>query len=221
MVIYTSDQGYFLGEHNYFDKRFRRKSEDAVCGSSASSHSGRSQGRPHDPERRFCSNVARLCGAGDTGHYAGRIFSPYLSGLVKKREEPLFITAIGKTVSPRRPAHYGVRTQTAKLIYYDGLVTESEAHKWEFYDLLTDPTETTNQYDQVEGDVSIKALVDELFSWRKKSRGSVKFLKTGQLLRGELFNKPFRKRFFLGEFSNSDTNPSSQHLQGFLRLLLI
>ena len=22
MVIYTSDQGYFLGEHNYFDKRF-------------------------------------------------------------------------------------------------------------------------------------------------------------------------------------------------------
>ena len=70
--------------------------------------------------------------------------------------------------SPRRPAHYGVRTQTAKLIYYDGLVTESEARKWEFYDLLTDPTETTNQYDQVEGDVSIKALVDELFSWRKK-----------------------------------------------------
>ncbi|MAN32118.1 MAG: acetylglucosamine-6-sulfatase, partial [Pedosphaera sp.] len=64
------------------------------------------------------------------------------------------------------PAHYGVRTQTAKLIYYDGLVTESEAHKWEFYDLQEDPQETRNVYDRTHNARLMRQMKHHLRQWR-------------------------------------------------------
>ena len=49
--------------------------------------------------------------------------------------------------SKPRPAHFGMRTHTDKLIYYDGLETDSDALRWEYYDLEDDPGEHINAYD--------------------------------------------------------------------------
>ena len=171
MVIYTSDQGYFLGEHNYFDKRFMLEESLRMPFVARLPHRIPA-GVKVDPmilNVDFAPMLLDYAGLGTPASMQGESFRSYLERPGQEAGRTSIYYRYWEN-SPRRPAHYGVRTQTAKLIYYDGLVTESEAHKWEFYDLLTDPTETTNQYDQVEGHASTKALVDELFLWRKKLR---------------------------------------------------
>ena len=60
--------------------------------------------------------------------------------------------------SVQRPAHFGIRTHQHKLIYYDGLTRNSESDRWEFYDLVDDPRETRNAYD----DARYKTLIEGL-----------------------------------------------------------
>jgi hypothetical protein len=47
---------------------------------------------------------------------------------------------------PERPAHSGIRTDSHKLTYYDGLTKTPSENCWEFYDLAADPLETQNVY---------------------------------------------------------------------------
>jgi hypothetical protein len=59
---------------------------------------------------------------------------------------------------PQRPAHFGIRTHEAKLIYYDGLTNVPPDARWEFYDLERDPRETRNAY----GDARHRAIIGNL-----------------------------------------------------------
>ncbi len=52
------------------------------------------------------------------------------------------------------PAHYGIRTENFKLIFYYGLPLDAQGAKsgdttpgWELYDLRNDPAERYNVYD--------------------------------------------------------------------------
>jgi arylsulfatase A-like enzyme len=62
-------------------------------------------------------------------------------------------------------AHYGVRTERYKLIYYyadaldqAGAIDESYEPEWELFDLQNDPNELYNRYD----DPAYQAVVKEL-----------------------------------------------------------
>ena len=66
-------------------------------------------------------------------------------------------------------AHYGIRTQHHKLIYYysdalgqAGAVDETHNPEWELFDLDKDPHELNNVYDDPEYKVVAKELRNEL-----------------------------------------------------------
>ena len=77
LVIYTSDQGFFLGDHGWYDKRFMyeeslrmpflvRYPREIQPGSSI---------RRNDPEYRLRRNVARLCRAPHPRGHAGNEYA--------------------------------------------------------------------------------------------------------------------------------------------------
>ncbi len=68
------------------------------------------------------------------------------------------------------PAHYGIRTQTHKLIYYYGealgttnSIDQPTPPEWELFDLASDPQELRNVYDDPAHGETVASLKDELY----------------------------------------------------------
>lgn len=148
LVIYTSDQGYFLGEHNYFDKRFmleqslRMPFVARLPGVIPSSSTIDDIILNVD----FAPTLLDFANQPIPESMQGRSFRAQLTG----KEEPTWRRSMYyryHSNSKPRPAHFGVRTHIDKLIYYDGLEAESDALRWEYYHLVDDPGEYINAYD--------------------------------------------------------------------------
>jgi len=139
LVLYTSDQGHFLGEHGIYDKRFMY--EESLRAPLLVRWPG--QVKPGSVNRDLVANVdfapMLLAAAGHAipPDMQGRSFLPLL------RDEPA--TDWREAFYYRyylshfqTPPHYGVRTATHKLIHFHTL------GEWELYDLLNDPGEMNN-----------------------------------------------------------------------------
>jgi len=167
LVIYTSDQGYFLGEHNYFDKRFML--EESLRMPFVIRLPDRiPAGAKVDPMILNVDFAPMLL------DYAGQATPPSMQGESFRSYLELPGDEAGRASiyyrywenSPRRPSHYGIRTQTAKLIYYDGLAVGDDSRRWEFYDLGEDPQETYNLYDRFSNADLIGQMKHLLRQWR-------------------------------------------------------
>lgn len=66
-------------------------------------------------------------------------------------------------------AHYGVRTETHKLIYY------WKKDAWELFDLIKDPSELNNIYSHPEAAPIVAALKTELARLRKELKDDDQF----------------------------------------------
>ncbi len=158
VVVYTSDQGFFLGDHGWFDKRLMyeeslsmpfivRYPRVVAPGSSTEAMALNVDVAP---------TFLELAGLDVPSDMQGRSLVPLLSG-----EEPddwrrsmYYRYWMHGDRIHRVPAHYGVRTETHKLIcYYNDPLGQPGAHgpvaptEWELFDLLADPLETTNVID--------------------------------------------------------------------------
>ena len=165
IVIYTSDQGYFLGEHNLFDKRFML--EESMRMPFIIRY-------PKEIEAGikidqiilnvdFPSLLIDYAGAEQLLEMQGRSFRSVLTGTTRVdwRESMYYHYW---THQKERPSHYGIRTEQYKLIYYYGLADLgiSEDQSWELYDLVNDPQEYYNIYDKIESTETIKELKQQL-----------------------------------------------------------
>jgi len=169
IVIYTSDQGYFLGEHNYFDKRFML--EESLRMPFVVRYPR--EIKPGTVLKDITLNVdfaptfLDYAGATAPESMQGRSFRKNLAG----RSPDNWRTAMYYRYymnSRRRPSHFGIRTQEHKLIYYDGLAKQPENRRWEFYDLKDDPAETRNAYDDPQYAKTIAALKQRLTQLQHK-----------------------------------------------------
>lgn len=179
MIVYSSDQGFFLGDHGWFDKRLMF--EESLRMPFVLSYPRRVA--PGDPVDAIVSNVdmaqTLLDAAGVEPHdrMQGRSFWPELAG------EPATDPADGVYYRywenddwiHKAPAHYGWRTERYKLIYYynDGFGLPftgpfTYAPEWELYDLAADPDELANVYD----DPAYAEVREELKAamWREQAR---------------------------------------------------
>lgn len=151
VVIYVSDQGYFLGEHGFFDKRLMyeeslrmpfviRYPKEIPAGT-----------RNND----MVLNVdfaALLADYGETEQpelSQGRSFRDNLKGETPDdwRQSVYYRYWTQERI---RPAHFGIRNSSYKLIFFYGNssnTTGSERGSWEFYDLRNDPHEDRNEYE--------------------------------------------------------------------------
>ncbi|MBC7278079.1 sulfatase [Nocardioides sp.] len=161
LVVYTSDQGFFLGDHGWFDKRLMfdqslqlpmlmRWPAEITAGS-------RCEGMITNVD--FAATFLDIAGLDpDEALPAsqGRSFRPLLRGEQIEDWPDVVYYRYWEHDDPIHgaPAHYGIRTSGYKLIYYygaglgvPGASEEVFEPEWELYDLNADPGEMHNVVD--------------------------------------------------------------------------
>jgi arylsulfatase A-like enzyme len=144
IVVYTSDQGFYLGEHGWFDKRFMY--EESFRTPILMKYP-----KEIKPGTVVSQMIQNLDFAPTFLDYAGieipldmqgESFRKIVSGDSGEWRDAIYYTYYEYPSVHMVKRHYGVRTDRYKLMhfYYD-------IDEWEMYDLETDPSEMQNVYD--------------------------------------------------------------------------
>jgi arylsulfatase A-like enzyme len=171
VVIYTADQGYFLGEHNLFDKRFMLEESLRMPFVIRYPREIRLGTILNDITLNvdFAELFLDYAGAAVPRSMQGQSFRRNLTGGTPMDWRDAMYYHYW-THQDERPSHYGIRTRHYKLIYYYGLVRMNRKPEecWELYDLNADPREFVNQYDNPEYKDIIMNLKQRLQELRRR-----------------------------------------------------
>ena len=148
VLIYTSDQGFFLGDHGWFDKRFFYEESlrmPFLVRYPAEIAPGSAEGRIV-LNTDFAPLFLDYAGAAVPEAMQGRSFRPLLRGEAPAdwRSSMYYRYFMHLDSSHNTYAHYGLRTERYKLIYY--YEPEPGPQEWELFDLQADPRELRNVY---------------------------------------------------------------------------
>lgn len=162
IVVYTSDQGFYLGEHGWFDKRFMYE-ESFRTPILMRYPKEIKQGTVVDKliqNLDFAPTFLDYAGIEIPGDMQGESFRKIVSGEVSEWRDAIYYTYYEYPSVHMVKRHYGIRTDKYKLIhfYYD-------IDEWELYDLEKDSNEMQNVYGNPEySDVkkTMHARLDEL-----------------------------------------------------------
>lgn len=154
VVIYTADQGYFLGEHGFFDKRMIYD-ESLRMPFVIRYPKEIGAGKRLDDiilNIDFPALFADYAGVKIPNSIRGKSFRKNLQG---DTPEDWRKTAYYRywTNHPVRPAHFGIRNDKYKLAFFyghsldmTGSSKQSTKPAWEFFDMEKDPKENYNAY---------------------------------------------------------------------------
>ena len=173
LVVYTSDQGFYMGEHGWFDKRFMYEE---------SMHTPLIMHLPKGLDKRgdipqlvqnidYAPTFLELAGAEIPEDIQGVSLVPLL-----KRESPkdwrksLYYHFYEYPAEHMVKRHYGVRTDHYKLIHFYNDIDE-----WELYDLKEDPTEMHNIYGKPGMEEITKNLREELLRLQEQYNDPIRF----------------------------------------------
>lgn len=163
VVIYASDQGFYLGDHGWFDKRFMY--EESYKLPLLIRWPGVVE--PGSVSERIVSNVdfaqtfLEMAGVKAPDDMQGRSLVPLLRGEAPDDWRTSHYYHYYEFFNDRRAAHmvrrhYGVSTERHKLIHFYNI------DEWELYDLEADPREMTNIYNEPQYADLIVELKDEI-----------------------------------------------------------
>jgi arylsulfatase A-like enzyme len=154
VVVYTADQGYFLGEHGFFDKRLIY--EESLRMPFVIRYPKEIKGGQRLDDFilniDFAALLADYAGIDKPSYIQGESFRGNLMGTKPNnwRKQMYYRYWLHH---PDRPAHFGVRNKRYKLaLFYGqdldmkGTSKETTEPAWEFYDLEKDPKEMHNAY---------------------------------------------------------------------------
>ncbi len=165
IVIYTSDQGFFLGDHDWFDKRFMY--EESLRMPFLIRYPGKI--KPHTTNAEMILNVdfaptfLEYAGLPIPSEIQGRSFVSLLDGKQPKDwRKTMYYRYYHYPGDHQVQQHYGVRTDRYKLIYFHRI------NQWELYDLQKDPDELNNVYAEPAYAGTVKKLKAELERLRKE-----------------------------------------------------
>jgi arylsulfatase A-like enzyme len=165
VVIYTSDQGFFLGDHGMYDKRFMYEESLQMPFLLRWPKGVRAGTRQAAMAINcdFAPTFLALAGAKTPPEMQGLSLLPLFSGTVPDGWRKSFYYRYYHDPGDHNTArHYGVRTETHKLIYFD------KKGQWECYDLVKDPEELKNIYSVPAEQPVVAALKAELFRLKKE-----------------------------------------------------
>ena len=147
IVVYTSDQGFYLGEHGWFDKRFMyeeslrtpllmRYPKEIPAGSKINALI---------QNLDFAPTFLDYANTPIPNDIQGESFRDIVNQKTTKGRDAIYYTYYEYPSVHMVKRHYGVRTERYKLMhfYYD-------IDEWELYDLEADPSEMNNLYGQKE-----------------------------------------------------------------------
>ncbi len=163
IVVYTSDQGFYLGEHGWFDKRFMyeeslrtpllmRYPKEIKAGTVIDKMV---------QNLDFAPTFLDYAGTAIPEALQGVSFRPLVNQRANEWRDAIYYTYYEYPSVHMVKRHYGVRTDRYKLMhfYYD-------IDEWELYDLEKDPSEMHNLY----GDPEYAAIQETLHEKLKALR---------------------------------------------------
>jgi arylsulfatase A-like enzyme len=179
VIIYTSDQGLFLGEHDLIDKRWMY--EESCRMPFIVYAPGRVKAGTTNSwlinNTDFAPTMLELAGvAGTPGYMQGRSFAAALSGEAKPKDwrtATYYRYWMHMAHDLRVPAHFGIRSERYKLVFFYGCTPyggNRTPAAWEFYDLAKDPYEMHNQYANPE----YRKIIGDMKVELKKTRTDLK-----------------------------------------------
>ncbi|MDF1756198.1 MAG: sulfatase [Verrucomicrobiales bacterium] len=144
IVIYSSDQGFYIGDHGWYDKRWMY--EESLKMPLIVSWPGVT--KPGSKTEKMVQNLdyaqtfLDIAGVEQPDDMQGKSLTPLLKGEdVADWRDSIYYHYYEYPSVHQVPRQYGVRTERYKLIHF------YQFDSWEFYDLEVDPDELTNQYE--------------------------------------------------------------------------
>lgn len=170
LVVYTSDQGFYLGEHGWFDKRFiydeSFKTPLLVRWPGVVEAGSRSDEMVQNLD--FAQTFLEAAGIDAPGDMQGESLVPLLRGETGRwTRDAVYYHYYEYPSVHMVKRHYGIVTREYKLahFYYD-------VDEWELYDRMKDPMELNNVYDDPDYAGVVADLKDRLQGLREKYKDS-------------------------------------------------
>lgn len=173
LVVYTSDQGFYMGEHGWFDKRFMYEE---------SMHTPLVMHLPKGLDARgditelvqnidYGPTILDLAGIKVPEDMHGISMLPLLKGGHPENwRKALYYHFYEYPAEHMVKRHYGVRTDRYKLIHF-----YNDIDVWELYDLQNDPTEMCNIYGEPGTEEVIAGLKAALLDLQEQYNDPVRF----------------------------------------------
>ncbi|WP_046287754.1 sulfatase family protein [Zobellia galactanivorans] len=191
IIVYTSDQGMFLGEHDFIDKRWMY--DESIRMPLIVHYPKMIKPGTHNDwlinNTDYAPTLLEIAGVQTPNYMQGRSFVGALKGQnepAEWRKATYYRYWMHMAHGHNNPAHFGIRTKKYKLIFFYGVdytnihdkkrVSGKDGNRywkstpaaWEFYDLEKDPNEMINQYANLEYAPIINELKIELFETREE-----------------------------------------------------
>ena len=164
IVIYCSDQGFYLGDHGWFDKRFMY--EESFKMPFIVHWPGVT--KPGQVNKELIQNLdyaetfLDIAGAKIPDDMQGESLVPLLKGENPKWRDAVYYHYYQFPSVHMVARHYGVRDQRYKLIHF------YQFDEWELYDLEKDPEELHNVYASKEYSAEVVRLKKRLEELREQ-----------------------------------------------------
>lgn len=146
LIVYTSDQGFYMGEHGWFDKRFMYEESMHTPLIMRIPDNFKTKAKGDIPQMvqniDYAPTFLDLAGADIPKDIHGVSLLPLLKGEKPANwRKSLYYHFYEYPAEHMVKRHYGVRTERYKLIHF-----YNDIDIWELYDLQEDPKEMNNLY---------------------------------------------------------------------------
>lgn len=176
VVVYVADQGYFLGEHGFFDKRLFYEESLRMPFVIRYPREVKPGTRNKDIVMNvdFASLLADYAQTEAPANAQGRSFRDNLRGKTPADWRKSMYYRYW-TQHDIRPAHFGIRNDRYKLLFVYGHKLHTKGSTdyvsepaWEFYDLEVDPSENKNMYAEPRYAQIIEQMKQEMLVLREQ-----------------------------------------------------
>ena len=155
VFVYSSDQGFYIGDHGWYDKRWMY--EESLKMPLIVSWPGKIKPGSRNTELvqnlDYAQTFLEMAGAKIPADMQGKSLVPLLTGNTPDDwRKSIYYHYYEYPSYHQVPRHNGIRTDRYKLINF------YEFGEWEFYDLKTDPDELKNLY----GNPKKKELIEDI-----------------------------------------------------------
>ena len=203
VVVYTSDNGFYFGEHGLIDKRSAY--EESIRVPMIVSAPGRFPQGTTVPAQvanlDIAPTILDLAGASLPEQFEGRSFRGLAEGSTDPADwrETVLYEYFWEFIFPHTPTTFAIRTNDLKLIQYHGIWDTDE-----LYDLRADPREMNNLIEDrghLETVVELRRQLHELLT-NDEGRNAV----------------PYSFKYNQGAvFRNREASPTAAHPQNWLK----
>jgi arylsulfatase A-like enzyme len=174
LIIYTTDNGFFLGDHGMYDKRFMYEESLRVPllvrWPAVIKPGGVTEAMALNLD--FAQTFLDAAGLKAPKEMQGASLLPLFKGREPRSwRDSFYYRYYHDPGHHNTRAHYGVRTETHKLIYY------WKKDQWEMFDLRNDPNELHNLYNDPAHAKTVAKLKKELYRLKQQVKDEDQFAK--------------------------------------------